>query len=49
MEVSIGAVVDEEAGVVRDLEVGIERREERVVERGEDLGFGLHVGELFGS
>lgn len=49
MEVSVGAVVDEEAGVVRDLEVGIECREERMVERGEDLGLGLHVGELFGS
>lgn len=49
MEVAVGAVVDEEAGVVGDLDVGVESGEERVVEEGEDLGFGLDLGEFLGG
>lgn len=46
MEVSAGAVVDEEAGVVRHVDARVERGEERVVERVEDLCLGFRVGEL---
>ena len=44
MEVTAGAVVDEEARVVRRVDARVERGEERVVERVEDLGLGFHVG-----
>lgn len=49
VEVAVGAVVDEEAGVVGDFDVGVESGEERVVEEREDLGFGLDLGEFLGG
>lgn len=48
VEVSVGAVVNEEAGVVGDVDAGVERGKERVVEHGEDLGLGADVAELLG-
>lgn len=47
VEVSAGAVVDEEAGVVGGLHPGVEGGEERVVEGGEQLRLRLRVGQLF--
>jgi hypothetical protein len=47
MEVSAGAIVDEEACVVRHVEMGVESGEERVVEDRKNVRFHLDVGQFF--
>ncbi|CAH9126981.1 unnamed protein product [Cuscuta epithymum] len=49
VEVSIGAEIHEEAGVMGDFQMGVERREERVVQHGEDLRLRLDLRRLLGG
>ncbi|CAH9096080.1 unnamed protein product [Cuscuta europaea] len=48
VEVSIGAEIHEEAGVVGDFQMGVERREERVVQHREDFRLRLDLSRLLG-